>query len=136
MFAAQFGYLYPGDSACTGTESTLHWPTVEAAFTSTRNMHVHTVQYPRKPRLRTRSCGLGPAQVLLLRRSRELGREGGKPKTASDRRRDELAEPKEERPATRIRCFPAFLDLVGGPLFNYFFFCVTTLLSFTHPDFI
>ncbi|CAM9971560.1 unnamed protein product [Ectocarpus sp. 6 AP-2014] len=51
----------------------------------------------------SRSCGLSQAQVLLLRRSRKLGREGDAPRTVSERRTEQLAQPKEHRPATRTR---------------------------------
>ncbi|CAB1100265.1 unnamed protein product [Ectocarpus sp. CCAP 1310/34] len=51
-----------------------------------------------------RLCGLSQAQVLLLRRSRKLGREGDAPRTVSERRTEQLAQPKEHRPATRTRC--------------------------------
>ncbi|CAM9952553.1 unnamed protein product [Ectocarpus sp. 13 AM-2016] len=51
----------------------------------------------------SRSCGLSQAQVLLLRRSRKLGREGDAPRTVSERRTEQLAQPKEHRPATRAR---------------------------------
>lgn len=55
------------------------------------------------PCLLARSCGLSPAQVILLQRSRQLGGDSDRSKARSERRREELAEPKEERPATRIR---------------------------------
>ncbi|CAM9111508.1 unnamed protein product [Ectocarpus sp. 4 AP-2014] len=51
----------------------------------------------------SRSCGLSQAQVLLLRRSKKLDREGGAPRTVSERRTEQLAQPKEHRPATRTR---------------------------------
>ncbi|CAM9254846.1 unnamed protein product, partial [Hapterophycus canaliculatus] len=50
-----------------------------------------------------RSCGLSPAQVLLLRRSREVGRKRNSPRSGCEKRTDELAQPKENRPATRTR---------------------------------
>lgn len=59
-----------------------------------------------------RSCGLSQTQLVLLRRSRELGKTKDSDRTNNSRdkaskftqhRRDVLAQPKDDRPATRVR---------------------------------